>query len=85
LLAFARNNGVERKRICAENACSAVSRVAASQPDGHSSQRFRAARFSSHILGPFVLWMARREERRLAAGKTYEPPTFVERTNWAST
>jgi hypothetical protein len=28
------------------------------------------ARFSSHILGPFVLWMARREERRLAAGKT---------------
>ena len=43
------------------------------------------ARFSSHILGPFMLWMARREERRLAAGKTYEPPTFVERTNWAST
>jgi radical SAM superfamily enzyme YgiQ (UPF0313 family) len=43
-----------------------------------------AARFSSHFLGPFMLWMARREERRLAAGKTYEPPTFVERTNWAS-
>ena len=43
------------------------------------------ARFSSHILGPFMLWMARREERRLAAGKTYEPPTFVERTNRAST
>jgi hypothetical protein len=42
-------------------------------------------RFSSHILGPFMLWMARREERRLAAGKTYEPPTLVERTNWAST
>ena len=42
-------------------------------------------RFSSHILGPFILWMARREERRLAAGKTYEPPTFLERTNWAST
>ena len=34
---------------------------------------------------PDLLWMARREERRLAAGKTYEPPTFVERTNWAST
>ena len=44
-----------------------------------------SALFSSHILGPFMLWMARREERRLAAGKTYEPPTFVERTNWAST
>ncbi len=43
-----------------------------------------AARFSSHFLGPFMLWMSRREERRLAAGKTYEPPTFVERTNWAS-
>jgi hypothetical protein len=44
-----------------------------------------SALFSSHMLGPFMLWMARREERRLAAGKTYEPPTFVERTNWAST
>ena len=43
-----------------------------------------AARFSSHFLGPFMLWMSRREERRLAAGKTYEPPMFVERTNWAS-
>jgi radical SAM superfamily enzyme YgiQ (UPF0313 family) len=42
------------------------------------------ARFSSHFLGPFMLWMSRREERRLAAGKTYEPPTFIERTNWAS-
>ena len=44
-----------------------------------------AARLSSHFLGPFLLWMSRREERRLANGKTYEPPTFVERTNWAST
>ncbi len=44
-----------------------------------------AARLSSHFLGPFMLWMSRREERRLAAGKTYEPPTFIERTNWAST
>lgn len=31
-----------------------------------------SALLSSHILGPFMLWMARREERRLAAGKTYE-------------
>jgi len=44
-----------------------------------------AARLSSHFLGPFMLWMTRREERRLAAGKTYEPPTILERTNWAST
>ena len=36
-----------------------------------------SARLRSHILGPFMLWMARREERRLAAGKTYEPPTFA--------
>jgi len=32
--------------------------------------------------GPFILWSAYREEERLAHGKTYEPPTFVERTNW---
>jgi hypothetical protein len=34
------------------------------------------------ILGPVFLWTTRREERRLARGKTYEPPTIVERTNW---
>jgi len=28
------------------------------------------------------LWTTRREERRLAKGKTYEPPKFLERTNW---
>src|SRR5271165_943600 len=43
------------------------------------------ARFSSRALGPLLLWSTRREERRLAEGKTYEPPTFLERTNWAST
>jgi len=36
-----------------------------------------SALFSSHILGPFMLWMARREERRLAAGKT----SYVRRTH----
>jgi hypothetical protein len=29
-----------------------------------------------------LLWTARREERRLAAGHTYEPPTIIERRNW---
>ena len=35
------------------------------------------------LLGPVLLWTTRREERRLARGKTYEPPTILERTNWA--
>jgi hypothetical protein len=34
------------------------------------------------VLGPVLLWTTRREERRLALGKTYEPPTILERTNW---
>ena len=34
------------------------------------------------VLGPVLLWTTRREERRLACGKTYEPPTILERTNW---
>jgi hypothetical protein len=29
-----------------------------------------------------MLWTARREQKRLAAGKTYEPPTIIERRNW---
>src|SRR5689334_23205829 len=39
----------------------------------------------TRTLGPFLLWAARREERRLAAGQTYEPPTIIERRNWATT
>jgi radical SAM superfamily enzyme YgiQ (UPF0313 family) len=34
------------------------------------------------IAGPLLLWTSKREDRRLAAGKTYEPRTFVERRNW---
>lgn len=41
------------------------------------------ARVTARVLGPILLWTTRREERRLAAGQTYEPPTFLERTNWA--
>ena len=40
------------------------------------------SRVSTVLIGPVLLWAARREERRLAAGKTYEPATFIERTNW---
>jgi hypothetical protein len=40
------------------------------------------ARLTAATLGPVLLWSTRREERRLASGHTYEPPTFVERCNW---
>jgi radical SAM superfamily enzyme YgiQ (UPF0313 family) len=42
------------------------------------------ARLTAASLGPILLWCARREENRLASGRTYEPPTFVERRNWSS-
>jgi radical SAM superfamily enzyme YgiQ (UPF0313 family) len=41
-----------------------------------------ASRAVSRALGPLILWSARREARRLAAGQTYEPPTIIERRNW---
>jgi radical SAM superfamily enzyme YgiQ (UPF0313 family) len=40
------------------------------------------ARLTAASLGPILLWSTRREEDRLASGRTYEPPTFVERRNW---
>ena len=42
------------------------------------------ARLTAVSLGPILLWSTRREENRLASGRTYEPPTFVERRNWIS-
>ena len=36
----------------------------------------------SSLLGPLFLWSANREEKRLARGVRYEPPTIVERRNW---
>ena len=41
-------------------------------------------RWITRIGGPIMLWSTRREERRLAQGKVYEPPTFIERHNWAA-
>ena len=40
------------------------------------------SRWLPSVLGPILLWTTRREEKRLARGKTYEPPTILERTNW---
>ena len=40
------------------------------------------SRMMPALLGPVLLWTTRREERRLARGKTYEPPTILERRNW---
>ncbi|MGC2195824.1 MAG: cobalamin-dependent protein [Terriglobales bacterium] len=42
------------------------------------------ARLTAASLGPMLLWSTRREENRLASGRTYEPPTFIERRNWVS-
>ena len=36
----------------------------------------------SRAIGPVLLWSARREEKRLADGGTYEPDTIIERRNW---
>ena len=40
------------------------------------------ARLTAASLGPILLWSTRREEKRLASGRTYEPPTFLECRNW---
>ncbi len=42
-----------------------------------------ATRLVRTLTGPILLWTSRREDRQLAQGKTYEPPTFVDRRNWA--
>jgi pyruvate-formate lyase-activating enzyme len=40
------------------------------------------SRIVTGLVGPVLLRFARREERRLAEGKTYEPQTIIERRNW---
>jgi len=39
-------------------------------------------RLMASLLGPVVLWTSRREQKRLDAGKTYEPAAFIEHRNW---
>lgn len=41
------------------------------------------SRAAASFMGPVLLWSSRREDKRLAGGQTYEPPTFVERSNWS--
>lgn len=40
------------------------------------------ARVVDHVLGPVMLWSARREMRLAPAGRRLEPRTFVDRRNW---
>jgi hypothetical protein len=42
------------------------------------------SRLMTRIVGPVLLWSTRREEKRLAAGHTYEPATIIERRNWTA-
>jgi hypothetical protein len=42
------------------------------------------SRVAARALGLVLRWSARREERRLQAGATYEPQTIIERRNWSS-
>jgi hypothetical protein len=42
-------------------------------------------RLAGGLPGPFLLWTARREERRLAHGVTYEPNPVMDRRNWVPT
>ena len=41
-----------------------------------------ASRMVVNLLGPVLWWSARREQRRLLAGETYEPQTVIERRNF---
>lgn len=41
-------------------------------------------RVSAGLLGPILWWSARREENLLAAGRTYEPPIIIQRSNWGT-
>jgi hypothetical protein len=50
---------------------------------GFEEQFGLTARVAARIGGSMLWWTSRREERRLAAGQTYEPPTFLDRSRWA--
>lgn len=43
-----------------------------------------SSRVLAAVLGPVLLWTTRCEQRRLAQGVTYEPPTIIERRNWVA-
>jgi radical SAM superfamily enzyme YgiQ (UPF0313 family) len=60
-----------------------VSRQIASLRKQIEKESSLPARAAARLLGPVMLWTTRREEKRLSAGRTYEPRTIVERCNWA--
>jgi radical SAM superfamily enzyme YgiQ (UPF0313 family) len=70
---------MERKLL--ETNAAIGQRISALREDVHRAMGPLAA-LSAELLGPVLLWTARREERRAAAGVTYEPPMFLERANW---
>ncbi len=37
---------------------------------------------TARLLGPVLWWTSIREDKRLASGHSYEPPTIIERRNW---
>ena len=37
---------------------------------------------AAKLLGPVLWWTSAREEKRLAAGHSYEPATIIDRRNW---
>jgi radical SAM superfamily enzyme YgiQ (UPF0313 family) len=41
-------------------------------------------RLAARVFGPVLWWTSRREQKRLAGGRTYEPRTFLERANWVT-
>ena len=41
------------------------------------------SRVTNNALGPLLLFTARRESRKYAAGRPLEPRTFVDRANYA--
>jgi len=55
----------------------------------HTLRRDLAAEFgwvsqaAARLIGPVLLWTTRREEKRLARGKTYEPKVIIQHRNWA--
>jgi len=43
-----------------------------------------SARLAARLIGPLLVWTIKREEKRLLRGRTYEPRTILERTNWGA-
>src|SRR5664279_4351731 len=44
-----------------------------------------STRLMRMVVGPVLFLTSKREDRRLAKGLTFEPPSFVERSNWVET